>query len=334
MHPALPVIALTTLSTAGLGLLTWLGISIALLSLRGQLLPALEGVHLAGLALGLLLSSIGLLSSMAQATRPQRSWRELTRWRTSWLSREGVLAMLTVWPALMVGGLLLWTPAGPTRAALLACLGLVLALLALATLAAAMMVHASQRQVREWRHPLVVPLALLSALATGLGLQFVVMTALLGGQGPAMMAVTLAVLGALLALLQWVAWYENGRLPADTTGAPAPLPAAAAPAHAASPGIDGDAAAPAAYAAAHAAGPRHVSRTPPFALARRHAATLRVLATLSAVALPALGAAMLLGNRGSPLLALALATGGLVLAAFIARWLFFAEGRLGVALPG
>lgn len=329
MHPALPVIALTTLSATGLGLLTWLGISIALLSLRGQLLPALEGVHLAGLALGLLLSSIGLLSSMAQVTRPQRSWRELTRWRTSWLSREGVLAMLGVWPALMIGALLLWTPAGPTRAALLACLGLVLALLALATLAAAMMVHASQRQVREWRHPLVVPVALLSALATGLGLQFVLMTALLGGQGPAMMAVTLAVLGLLLALLQWVTWYENGRLPAEI----AATAGAATPAGASTTGA-ADATAPAAHAAAHGAGPRHVSRTPSFALARRHAPALRVAATLAAVVLPALAAALLLGNRGSPLLALALATVGLGLAAFIARWLFFAEGRLGVALPG
>ncbi len=328
MHPALPVIALNTLSATGLGLLTWIGVSIALLSLRGQLLPALEGVHLASLALGLLLSSIGILSSMAHALRAQRSWRELTRWRTSWLAREGVLAMLTVWPALMIGGLLLWTPAGPTRAALLACLGLVLALLALATLAAAMMVHVAQRQVREWRHPLVVPVTLLSALVTGLGLQFVLMTALLGGKGPAMMALTLAVLGLLLALLQWVIWYENGRGRDEATlGDVASM--GTQPRSSVAAGLGAvNAEAPG------ASGAYYLSRAPAFALARRHAAALRILATLAAVVLPTLAAALLLGARSNPLVALALATTGLWLAAFIARWLFFAEGRRAVAPPG
>src|SRR3546814_15870464 len=64
MHPALSVIFFTTLSGAGYGLLAWLGVSIALLNLRGQVPSALVGVQLAALLPGLVLSTIGLLVSL------------------------------------------------------------------------------------------------------------------------------------------------------------------------------------------------------------------------------------------------------------------------------
>ena len=49
-------------------------------------------------ALALLLITAGLLSSTAHLGRPERAWRAFSQWRTSWLSREGVLAMLTYVP--------------------------------------------------------------------------------------------------------------------------------------------------------------------------------------------------------------------------------------------
>src|SRR3546814_154275 len=106
MHPALSVIFFTTLSGAGYGLLAWLGVSIALLNLRGQVPSALVGVQLAALLLGLVLSTIGLLISLGHLGKPLRAWRAFSQWRTSWLSREGVMSIATLLPALAVGALL------------------------------------------------------------------------------------------------------------------------------------------------------------------------------------------------------------------------------------
>ncbi|MEN1956036.1 dimethyl sulfoxide reductase anchor subunit family protein [Luteimonas changyuni] len=203
MHPALPAIFSTTLSGAGYGLLAWSGLTIALLALRGGLSPALEGVQLAGLGLGLLLSTIGLLCSLAQVGESDRSF---SQWRSSWLSREGVLAVATAPLAMAAMALLLWMPTGATRAAWLACLGLLLAVMALATVACTAMVYASLKPIPAWRHPLVLPVYLLFALLTGLALQLVTMAAMLRGQGPAGMLPTLVLFGLVLAALKWLYW--------------------------------------------------------------------------------------------------------------------------------
>src|SRR5690606_25645575 len=91
MHPALSVIFFTTLSGAGYGLLAWLGLSLFMLHTRADLMPMLQPLYLWGLLAGLALSAAGLLSSLAHLGRPARAWRALSQWRTSWLSREGVV---------------------------------------------------------------------------------------------------------------------------------------------------------------------------------------------------------------------------------------------------
>src|SRR6476619_1727967 len=95
MNPALSVIFFTTLSGAGYGLLAWT----ALAALCGQSPRPL----LVSLALALALVTAGLLSSLAHLGQPQRAWRALSQWRTSWLSREGVASLLTYAPALLLG---------------------------------------------------------------------------------------------------------------------------------------------------------------------------------------------------------------------------------------
>src|SRR5690625_3393144 len=94
MHSALSVIFFTTLSGAGYGLMAWLGLSLFMLHTRADLMPMLQPMYLWGLLAGLMLSTAGLLSSLAHLGRPARAWRALGQWRTSWLSREGVLALL------------------------------------------------------------------------------------------------------------------------------------------------------------------------------------------------------------------------------------------------
>jgi DMSO reductase anchor subunit len=171
MHPAYSVIVFTTASGAGYGLLIWLSAGVAL-----GLVPRTPVIGLVGLGLSLALITIGLLSSMLHLGRPERAWRAFSQWRTSWLSREGVAAIVTYLPAAALGlgwGLGAISAAHTALAAWLA-IGS-----ALVTLYCTGMIYASLPTIRAWHQPLVAPLYIVLALATG-GL---LLTALLTGLG-------------------------------------------------------------------------------------------------------------------------------------------------------
>src|SRR5690554_6379266 len=70
LPPALSVIFFTTLYGAGYGLLAWLGVSLALPNLRGQVPQALARAQLASLLFCLSLSTIGLLASLGHLGKP------------------------------------------------------------------------------------------------------------------------------------------------------------------------------------------------------------------------------------------------------------------------
>src|SRR3712207_91133 len=145
MHPALSVIVFTTSSGMGYGLLTLLGLGGAF-----GLLPAAPGFGIAAFALALGLVTAGLLSSLLHLGRPERAWRALSQWRSSWLSREGVAALLTYLPALLLGlGLVTGNAPLATITGLLAAAG------AVATVWCTGMIYASLRTVRQWDHPMV-----------------------------------------------------------------------------------------------------------------------------------------------------------------------------------
>jgi DMSO reductase anchor subunit len=101
MHPAYSVIFFTTASGAGYGLLIWLALLGALAAV-----PITLWIGLVGFALAFGLISFGLMSSALHLGRPERAWRAFTQWRSSWLSREGVLASVTYMPAGLLA--LLW----------------------------------------------------------------------------------------------------------------------------------------------------------------------------------------------------------------------------------
>ena len=102
MHPAYSVIVFTCASGAGYGMLVWLGVA----ALAGTWGPRSTGMTLAALGLSFFLVTIGLLSSTLHLGRPERAWRAFSQWRSSWLSREGVMALVTY----AVGGMfaLVW----------------------------------------------------------------------------------------------------------------------------------------------------------------------------------------------------------------------------------
>ena len=88
MHPAYSVIFFTTFSGAGYGLLFLMGIFAA-----GQWIEPDRWFGFTGFFLAFTMVISGLLSSTFHLGHPERAWRALSQWKTSWLSREGILAI-------------------------------------------------------------------------------------------------------------------------------------------------------------------------------------------------------------------------------------------------
>jgi DMSO reductase anchor subunit len=151
MHPAPSVIAFTTLSGLGFGLLFWLGLG----------LPAVTGwTAFAFFAIAYVLAAGGLLASTFHLGRPDRAWRAFTQWRTSWLSREAwcAVAALLVMAAYGAGLVFLGTRLG--------LLGLAGAALSLATVLTTSMIYTQIKAVPRWHQPLT-PVVFLSLSIAG-----------------------------------------------------------------------------------------------------------------------------------------------------------------------
>lgn len=160
MHPAPSIIFFTTSAGAGYGLLFLLGLA----GPTGLMMPD-RWLGFVCLALALGLITAGLLSSTFHLGHPERAWRALSQWRSSWLSREGVVAVLTYGPAglFAIGWVFLETTSG-----LWGLLGVLAAIGAVITVYCTGMIYASLKTIRQWHDPLVVPLYLGFSLLSGL----------------------------------------------------------------------------------------------------------------------------------------------------------------------
>lgn len=317
MHPAFSVLIFSTLSGAGYGLLFWSAVLALTGGPRPQPLPLLVAT-----LLGLTLVSIGLVSSLFHLGKPQRAWRAFSQWRTSWLSREGVVAVATYVPALLLAALLWLEYLDPTsfvfsvRPSLLVMVVCVaLAASAMVTVTCTAMIYASLTPIPAWRHRLVVPVYLLFALCSG-GLMLMALapqdSARLG-KGAALVAMALLV---MLWLMKWRYWRDIDRasLPA-TRGAAVGLPRRTV----------------SVFERPHTEA-NYITREMAFVVARRHATWLRRVAVLLFALLPLL---CMLAVWLSPLHAtpwFAIAAASAIGGAFVERWLFFAEARHMVTL--
>ncbi|SAL77468.1 dimethyl sulfoxide reductase anchor subunit family protein [Caballeronia telluris] len=90
MKPAFSVVFLTTLSGAAQGLLIALvGVEAALrLGLLSASAAPSQMFFIVGAAIAVVLGGLGLLASFFHLGHPERAWRAIAMWRTSWLSRE------------------------------------------------------------------------------------------------------------------------------------------------------------------------------------------------------------------------------------------------------
>src|SRR5579862_1400752 len=149
MHPALSIIFFTTASGAGFALLLLIGIGVPL-----QLLPENAGFGLAVLATAFTLAAGGLVSSVFHLGRPERAWRAFSQWRSSWLSREGVMAVLTLGLAAIFA--IGWIFFGAISGIVGLC-GILAASFALGTIYCTGMIYASLKPIHQWHNPWVVP---------------------------------------------------------------------------------------------------------------------------------------------------------------------------------
>ncbi|MGO8916122.1 MAG: dimethyl sulfoxide reductase anchor subunit family protein [Stellaceae bacterium] len=307
MHPALSIILFTVASGAGYGLLALAGAFAA-----SGLLPDDPWFGLAALALALAGIGTGLVSSTGHLGRPERAWRALSQWRSSWLSREGVAALASLVPAALLGLALL---EGWRDPALMLALGLLTVMLAVVTVACTAMIYRSLRPIRQWHHGLVLPNYLALALMTG-ALWFAALATLWGERVAPALGIALVAI-ALAAALKLAYWSAIDRAPATLTAEAAT-------------GLLGGGAVRL-FEAPHSQD-NYLLKEMGFRIARKHAAKLRRIALAAGFVLPFLlvAAAALSSVLAAPAAILAALSG--TAGVLVERWLFFAEAKHTVML--
>lgn len=160
MKPAFSVLVFTVTSGAGYGLLIWM-VLFQLIAGESVNLNELIG----GGLVGVVLVTVGLLSSTLHLANPKNAWRAFNRFKTSWLSREGVFALL-FYPPILGYALLLWLNKGAMSIAI-GSLGLLAIVIALTTVVCTGMIYASLKPIRQWHNPLTAPLYILFSLMSG-----------------------------------------------------------------------------------------------------------------------------------------------------------------------
>ena len=284
MHPAGSVIVFTVASGLGFGLLTWLGLG----------LPDVRGwAAFWYYALGFGLAGGGLLASTFHLGNPQRFLKAFSQWRSSWLSREGCLAVaaLAVLGLFAIGSLMsaVWQP-----------LGYIGAVLAVLTVFATSMIYAQLKTVPRWNHWSTPVLFMLLSLG--------------GGGLLAMQVWPAMILLALVGVMQLVAWLSgDGRFESRGTdiGTATGL------------GVRGIVRA---FEPPHT-GNNYLLKEMVHKVGRKHAVKLRIIAFILMIVAP-LGLLMVSCEVPMVILAAILHATG----TFAQRWLFFAEAEHVVGL--
>ena len=299
MHPASSLIVFTTLSGVGFGVIALLGFGFG---------PddAIFGWIACILGGGLCVA--GLLASTLHLGHPERAWRAFSQWRSSWLSREGVVAVAALIIFAVYAGL--WLFFGVRSA----WLGVPASLLAVATVYCTAMIYASLKTVPRW-YRWGTPAMFLAYAAAG-GWLAAGAVQVFRGTVP-----TTALVGAALALAAstvWGWWMRSG----DRLGL-----AAAASLESAT-GL-----APLGRVrlleAPHTA-PNYLMTEMVFRLGRKHADKLRRIALL--LLAPVCMTVLLLAAVLEVPVLVPLAFGLHLAGAVVSRWLFFAEAEHTVAL--
>jgi len=306
MHPAFSVIFFTTASGAGYGLFALLSIMQA-----GRVLPTDPMLGIVGFGIALALITAGLLASTFHLGHPERAWRALSQWKSSWLSREGVYAIATYFPATVYAAGWIFTD---WRDGLFVLSGMVAAILSVQTVYCTSMIYASLKTIRAWSNRWV-PISYLSlSFMTGALLLNAIATAF-GYFHPALFwTASVAIVVAGFVKMRY--WRFIDTHPSESTAQTAT-------------GLKGEIRL---LESPHTQ-ENYLQKEMGYRVARKHANKLRQIAIAAAFAAPVL--LTTLANISPP----ASATGLSILAAalgavgvLVERWLFFAEAKHTVGL--
>ncbi len=218
MHPAFSVIFLTTLIGAGQGL--FLALFTAQIYAWIGLLPEPSGpaFYAPGGLIALALLIAGLVASFFHLGHPERAWRAVTQWRTSWLSREVIVLPITMFLIFVYAvvhyyeltGTLFTLPGGkPVDLSLI--VGVLATLAVFGLYLCTAMIYASLKFLPEWHSALTVINYLLLGGASG----FTLAAALSGTAGHALTGFFVGwaiVITALALVFRWAALIRNRRL--------------------------------------------------------------------------------------------------------------------------
>ena len=308
MHPALSVIFFTTASGAGYGLLAILGVGHFF-----RITPDDVAFGLSAIGIALVLVTTGLLSSTFHLGHPERAWRAMSQWRSSWLSREGVLALMTYVPVLVFAGGWLIMKSSNGVYALAA---VVMSLLCIITIYSTSMIYASLKTVHAWANHWV-PVAYLSlALMTG----FILLNALLLLFGSSVPLVSYATLGSItIAFVIKLAYWRFIK----NTQSISTAESATGLGHLGKVSL---------VQSPHSQ-ENYLLKEMGYKIARKHADKLRRLSLLGGFILPFILTLIISSNSSLPgIIAAILALVFSMLGVIIERWLFFAEAKHTVML--
>ncbi|WP_420335531.1 dimethyl sulfoxide reductase anchor subunit family protein [Roseibium sp.] len=281
MHPAPSVIVFTVLSGLGFGFLTFLGLG----------LPDVHGVEaFFYFAVAFALAVGGLVASTFHLGNPQRALKAFTQWRSSWLSREAWLSTA----ALII--LAIYAAAAVFIGISVFPLGLLGAILSVATVVATSMIYAQLKTVPRWNHWLTPAHMLTVSLAGG---------AILAQQTAA--ALVLLLLAGGFQILHWVLgdrrFAERGHTIETATGL-------------------GDRGNARLFEPPHT-GSNYLLKEMVHVVGRKHVQKLRIIAFAGMIVVPLAMVALLPVNPFTAILATLIYLVG----AFASRWLFFAEAE-------
>lgn len=288
MHPAPSVIIFNTFSAMGFGMLFFLGLG----------LPAPTAwAAFFMFALAYIMAVGGLISSMFHLGHPERFVKAFSQWRSSWLSREAVCAVVSlVVMAIYGAGLVFFNTQ-------IAILGLIGALGSLGVVFTTSMIYAQMNTVPRWKHWSTPVLFIDLAVAGG---------ALLTGN--ILIALVMLAIAGFITAYYWVSgdtrFAESGSSLSNATGL-------------------GDIGAVRAFEPPHT-GTNYLLKEFAFEVGRKHVQKLRIITIVFAFVVPFLLLALNLSVIS--LMILGLAALSHIVGVLTLRWLFFAQAEHVVGL--
>ena len=156
MHPSKSIIFFTVISGTGYGIFIGLLFNILFI----EILYSFEYKLILSLV-SFIMIVLGLLSSTLHLGHPERAWRAFSQWKTSWLSREGLAAVITFIPMCMFYFFWIIDVQWYVEFLILTCI------FSIITIFCTGQMYATLKTIPSWNNPLVTPIYILNAITLG-----------------------------------------------------------------------------------------------------------------------------------------------------------------------